>query len=149
MRLIASWEHKTEKKIAEKTVERCMTEMRAQRLQDLEARRRKSVRKRIKSPLFHSFFMLRLAELLESDDRRYADEFLAMQETPEQIKERMEARARELKQKHESEREAFAKQQLERQFRFVCFLPVPPSSPFPIRARGTERALSLYDGLLL
>ncbi|KAJ4456021.1 putative flagellar associated protein [Paratrimastix pyriformis] len=102
LRNVADWEHKTDKIVADRAVQRTIQQLREQRQRDLEERRK------------------RLAALLEADDRRYADEFLARQETPEQIKARMEARARELNARHEAERTEFAQRMLDKQWKDEC-----------------------------
>jgi len=102
MRLVAEWENQSDKKVAEKSVQRTLQQLRDRRVAELEERRK------------------RLATLLEEDDRRYADEFLALQESPDQVKARMEARARELKEKHEAERSDFAQRMLDRKWKDEC-----------------------------
>lgn len=51
----------------------------------------------------------------------YQRELVAMEETTQQRAQRLKARARELIRRREAEKNEYAKEQLARQFRFVCY----------------------------
>jgi len=92
----AHWETKTDNLIVKTTANRRIGELRERREDDLEARRQ------------------RLAQLLESEENLYKQEFIARQETPEDIRNRMAERLRELKSAREAERKADVERRLEK-----------------------------------
>ncbi|EOD19463.1 hypothetical protein EMIHUDRAFT_209008 [Emiliania huxleyi CCMP1516] len=71
----------------------------------------------------------RLAELLAAEQAEQAAALEALEETPEQRKEKMVARAKELRERREAEKQAFVKEQYERQWRLSCD---------PLRARDSK-----------
>ena len=71
----------------------------------------------------------RLAELLAAEQAEQAAALEALEETPEQRKEKMVARAEELRERREAEKQAFVKEQYERQWRLSCD---------PLRARDSK-----------
>mmetsp|Transcript_47304 Transcript_47304/g.157644 ORF Transcript_47304/g.157644 Transcript_47304/m.157644 type:complete len:478 (+) Transcript_47304:24-1457(+) len=71
----------------------------------------------------------RLAELLAAEQADQAAALEALEETPEQRKEKMVARAKELRERREAEKQAFVKEQYERQWRLSCD---------PLRARDSK-----------
>ena len=95
----ASWESKTEKMIEKNLVKNRVADMKKRQASDLNARK------------------VRLAALLEAEDRQYEQEFNDNLETPEQVREKMFTRLTELKDKRESERQAEVQRRRDMQFK--------------------------------
>ena len=98
----AQWQEKTDKKVAEQNITRRFNALRTQQQEAVGARRQK------------------LAGLLAAENEQYANEILAMQETPEDVKARMEARATELKNNREAERVKYVEDMNYRKWRAGC-----------------------------
>jgi hypothetical protein len=90
----AHWETKTEGLIAKTTAQRRFGELCDRRSEELESRRQ------------------RLAELLETEESQYKQEYIARQETPEDIRQRMAERLNYLKTQRETERKADVERRL-------------------------------------
>jgi len=99
---LAHWEHKTSNRIEKNAVARKVNEMKRDIQSSLDQRRGE------------------LARLLAEEDARYAAELENLEETPDDRRERLRARARELIRRREQEKREFANQMLERQFREGC-----------------------------
>lgn len=87
MKLKAEWEHKTDNIIVKNVVKTRISQLRKEASDRLEERR------------------IRLAALLNEEERMYQREFHENLETPEQVRGKMAERLAELKSKREEERQ--------------------------------------------
>eukprot|EP00818_Percolomonas_sp_WS_P002080 CAMPEP_0117451162 /NCGR_PEP_ID=MMETSP0759-20121206/8861_1 /TAXON_ID=63605 /ORGANISM="Percolomonas cosmopolitus, Strain WS" /LENGTH=485 /DNA_ID=CAMNT_0005243745 /DNA_START=145 /DNA_END=1602 /DNA_ORIENTATION=- len=97
-RFLADWERNTDSKIQSRQIQERYKELRQKAKLELEQRRD------------------RLAEKLAFEDEMYKEELDNRQETTEQRRSRLEARARQLKEARENRNKEFAQEQLYRKF---------------------------------
>jgi hypothetical protein len=94
--------HLQDKKVAEQNVIRRFNSLRTQQQEQVGVRRQ------------------HLAQILASENEAYANEIMSMQETPESVKARMEARAKQLKDAREQERVKYVEDMNYRKWRAGC-----------------------------
>lgn len=99
---VASWENASDKKLEQLREQQEIQALRAQRAQELDARRDK------------------LAYKLHSEELALKEELLRIQETPEERRAKMGQRARELAALREAERQQLAQELMDRAFRANC-----------------------------
>lgn len=87
----------------------------------------------------------KLAEFLAAEQAMFQQQLESMDETAEQRKARMEARASELKEKRESERLDYVRQQYERQWRMACDPLREQESKAILRATNAARAYQIGE----
>jgi len=87
----------------------------------------------------------RLAEMLGEEQAHFQAQLEALTESPAQRKARMEGRAAELKDKRESERLAFVRQQYERQWRMACDPLREQESKEILKATNAARAYQIGE----
>lgn len=123
----AHWEIKTDRNIKAGIVKGRIQEMRAQYAQNLEQRR------------------ARLAALLAHEDRTFEAEFLAKQETPEQVRQAMAERLNSLKANREGERQAEVQRRLDQKFKMESDALRQEDSRFYTVGTQIEREKQLID----
>ena len=99
---IAQWENKTDKRIAANVVQRRYDSLNAQDKEQLDAKR------------------ARLRSLLASEEAQLQRELELQQPDPDEIRTKMEARARALNEKREAARQEYADQMRYKQWRAAC-----------------------------
>lgn len=99
LRQKAHWETKTAQVVAINTVKQRVSELKAERARELDERR------------------VKLAALLQAEDEAYRREFVARQETPEDIRRRMAERLEQLREMRLKEREADVKRRLDQRWK--------------------------------
>ena len=99
LRQKATWEQKTAEVVAVNNVKQKVAEIKAERARELDQRR------------------ARLAELLMSEEEQYRQEYIARQETPEDIRRRMAERLQTLREARLKEREADVKRRLDQRWK--------------------------------
>lgn len=99
---MADWQAKSDDRIRQLVVQQRFEALKARREANLDGRRQ------------------RLAAKLFQEDQQLKQELLASQETPEQRRAKLAARARELAARREAERQELAKQLYERAFMENC-----------------------------
>jgi len=87
----------------------------------------------------------KLAMMLEQESANFQIELEALSESPEERKSRMELRAAELKEKRETERLAFVRQQYERQWRMACDPLREKESKEILKATNAARAFQIGE----
>jgi len=87
----------------------------------------------------------RLAEMLHQEQLAQERALASMEETPEQCKARMEARAKELGAKREAERQEFVRAQYERQWRLACDPLREKESQAILKATNAARAYQIGE----
>ena len=123
----ANWEMKTDAAISAARVQQRYEQIRQMDAQAVENRR------------------ARLAAMLAAEQRMFEQQLDALEETPEQAKQRMIARAKELKEKRENERQEYVKEQLERQWRLSCDPLREQDSKLILKATNAARAYQLGE----
>lgn len=88
---------------------------------------------------------LRLSHMLQVEQAMHQQQLEALNESPAERKARMEARATELKDKRESERLAFVRQQYERQWRMACDPLREQESKEILKATNAARAYQIGE----
>ena len=88
---------------------------------------------------------MRLAQMLNAEQAQHQAQLEALTESPDERKARMEARADELKEKRESERLAFVRQQYERQWRMACDPLREQESKEILKATNAARAYQIGE----
>jgi hypothetical protein len=99
---VATWQAKTDEKLRQNAAQQRLEALQAQRAAGLEERRQ------------------RLAALLQQEEEELKAELVASQLTPEQRRQQMAARARQLAAAREAERQQIAQELLDRAFRESC-----------------------------
>lgn len=99
---VASWQVKTDEKIQQNAVQQRLAALKARKEASLDERRQK------------------LAALLQDEEQALKDELICSQLTPEQRRQQMADRARQLAAARESERKQIAQELLDRAFRESC-----------------------------
>ena len=87
----------------------------------------------------------KLGEMLSAEQELFAQQIAALEESPEERKARMEGRAAELKDKRESERLAYVRQQYERQWRMACDPLREAESKEILKATNAARAYQIGE----
>lgn len=87
----------------------------------------------------------RLADMLAREQALFQEQLEQLDESPEQRKARMEARANELKDKREGERLAYVRQQYERQWRLACDPLREQESKEILKATNAARAYQIGE----
>jgi len=87
----------------------------------------------------------KLGDMLAEESALFAQQLEALDETPQQRRERMESRAAELKEKRETERLAFVRQQYERQWRMACDPLREKESKEILKATNAARAFQIGE----
>ena len=87
----------------------------------------------------------RLAEMLHREQLQQEQQLQSMEESPDQRKARMEARAKELGDKREAERQEYVKSQYERQWRLACDPLREKESMAILRATNAARAYQIGE----
>lgn len=123
----AEWEIRTQGFIEHQMATQHYNEIRSADEALLNARRRK------------------LADLLTAESRVNQSQLEALTESPDQRKARMESRASELKEKRETERLAFVRQQYERQWRMACDPLREKESKEILKATNAARAFQIGE----
>lgn len=123
----ATWEMKTDAAIGAARVQQRFEQIRQMDAATVEARRR------------------RLGAMLAAEQAGFEAQLDALDETPEQAKARMIARATELKDKREAERQAYVSSQLERQWRLACDPLREQDSKLILKATNAARAYQLGE----
>lgn len=123
----ATWEMKTDAAIGAARVQQRFEQIRQMDAAAVEARRR------------------RLGAMLAAEQAGFEAQLDALDETPEQAKARMIARATELKDKREAERQAYVSSQLERQWRLACDPLREQDSKLILKATNAARAYQLGE----
>jgi len=87
----------------------------------------------------------KLADMLGAEQEMFQQQLEALEESPEERKARMEARATELKDKREQERLLFVRQQYERQWRMACDPLREQESKAILKATNAARAYQIGE----
>jgi len=123
----AEWEIKTTGYVEETQAQRRYDSIRAADEAALNARR------------------LRLSQMLQAEQAMHQQQLEDLEPNPAERKARMEARAAELKEKRESERLAFVRQQYERQWRMACDPLREQESKEILKATSAARAYQIGE----
>jgi len=99
MKELAKFENKTKDVAQANYVKTRLTQLRQKHQQELESKR------------------IKLASLLEAENEQYKNEIKGLEDTPEQVRQKMIKRVEELRAQKEAQRQAEVSEKLERRFR--------------------------------